>query len=335
MKRREFITLLGGAVAWPLAARAQQPVPVIGFLRRTSLADSTHLVTAFRQGLKEADFVEGKNVTIEYHRAENQRDRLPVLVADLIRRPAAVIVGNTPEALAAKAATAAIPIVFVIGTDPIRTGLVASLNRPGGNVTGVVFTTTDLTAKRLGLLHEMVPKAAVTAALLDPNAPEHETELRDLEAAGRAIGRQILFVKAADERDFAAGFWTIVQAGAGGLLLGTGPFLFSRRRQLATMAARHALPAISVLREFADAGGLMSYGPSLTDAYRRAGTYAGRILRRDARRPAGRAGEQVRAGHQPRDGEGNGSRHSTDAARPRRRGDRMSGPGRFRDPRLA
>ncbi len=279
MRRREFITLLGGAAAWPLAARAQQLVPVIGFLRSTSLADSTRLVTAFRQGLKEAGFVEGQNIAIEYRSAEDHLDRLPALVADLIRRPAAVIVGNTPSALATKAASAAIPIVFVTGSDPIRTGLVASLNRPGGNVTGVVFTSVDLNAKRLGLLHELVPKAGVMAALLDPNAPEIEIELRDLEAAGRAIGRQILFVKAADERDFAAGFGTIVQAGAGGLLLGAGAFLFSRRRQLATMAARHALPAIGINYSFAEAGGLMSYGASLTDAYRRAGDYAGRILK--------------------------------------------------------
>jgi putative tryptophan/tyrosine transport system substrate-binding protein len=279
MNRRAFVTLLGGAAAWPLAARAQQPVPVIGFLRSTSLADSTRLVTAFRQGLKEAGFVEGQNIAIEYRSAEDHLDRLPALVADLIRRPAAVIVGNTPSALATKAATAAIPIVFVTGSDPIRTGLVASLNRPGGNVTGVVFTSVDLNAKRLGLLHELVPKAGVMAALLDPNAPEIEIELRDLEAAGRAIGRQILFVKPADERDFAAAFGTIVQAGAGGLLLGGGAFLFSRRRQLATMAARHALPAIGINYSFAEAGGLMSYGASLTDAYRRAGDYAGRILK--------------------------------------------------------
>ena len=280
MNRREFITLIGSAAAtWPLAARAQQPVPVIGFLRSTSLADSTRLVTAFRQGLKEAGFVEGQNIAIEYRSAEDHLDRLPALVADLIRRPAAVIVGNTPSALATKAASAAIPIVFVTGSDPIRTGLVASLNRPGGNVTGVVFTSVDLNAKRLGLLHELVPKAGVMAALLDPNAPEIEIELRDLEAAGRAIGRQILFVKPADERDFAAAFGTIVQAGAGGLLLGGGAFLFSRRRQPATMAARHALPAIGINYSFAEAGGLMSYGASLTDAYRRAGDYAGRILK--------------------------------------------------------
>ena len=276
-----MIGLLGGAaVAWPMNMRAQQqPVPVIGFFRSTSLADSTGFVTAFRQGLEEAGFVDGKNFTIEYRWSENQPDRLPALVADLIRRPAAVIVGNTPSALAAKAATAAIPIVFVVGGDPIRLGLVASLNRPGGNATGFVFTTTDLSAKRLGLLHELVPKAAVMAALLDPNAPEIDTELRDLEAAGRAIGRQILFVKAADERDFAAGFGTIVQAGAGGLLLGSGAFFFSRRRQLATMAARHALPAIGATRNFAEAGSLMSYGASFTDTYRRAGHYAGRILK--------------------------------------------------------
>jgi putative ABC transport system substrate-binding protein len=170
MRRREFISLLGGAAAtWPLAARAQQLVPVIGFLRSTSLADSTRLVTAFRQGLKEAGFVEGQNIAIEYRSAEDHLDRLPALVADLIRRPAAVIGGNTPSALATKAATAAIPIVFVTGSDPIRTGLVASLNRPGGNVTGVVFTSVDLNAKRLGLLHELVPKAGVMAALLDPS----------------------------------------------------------------------------------------------------------------------------------------------------------------------
>jgi len=281
LRRREFITLLGGAaVAWPLAARAQQPaMPLIGFLRSTSAAGSAPLVAAFRQGLKEAGIVEGQDVAIDFRWGDDQPDRLPGLAADLVRRQAAVIIGNVAATRAAIAATAAVPIVFVTGTDPIRTGLVANLNRPGGNVTGVVFTAVDLTAKRLGLLHELTPKSASIAALFDPAVPEAELQMRETEEAGRTIGRQVLIVKAADERDFAAAFGTIVQAGAGGLLLGGGPFFFSRRRQLATMAARHALPAIGQTRSFAEAGVLMSYGASVADAYRRAGHYAGRILK--------------------------------------------------------
>jgi putative tryptophan/tyrosine transport system substrate-binding protein len=199
MKRREFITLLGGTViAWPLAARAQQPaMPVIGFLRSTAAAGYAHLVTAFRQGLIEAGFVEGQNVAIEYRWADNQHDRLPGLAADLVRRQVAVIVGNTPSARAAKTTTATAPIVFVMGGDPVRLGFVASLNRPGGNVTGVVFTVSGLRAKRLGLLHELVPKATVIAVLGDPNYDAIEFLTKDAEEAGRAIGRQILFVKAA------------------------------------------------------------------------------------------------------------------------------------------
>jgi len=279
IRRREFITLLGGVAAWPLAARAQQTaMPLIGFLRSTSAAGSAPLVAAFRQGLKEAGIVEGQDVTIDF-RGDDQPDRLPGLAADLARRQAAVIIGNVAATRAAIAATAAVPIVFVTGTDPIRTGLVANLNRPGGNVTGVVFTAVDLTAKRLGLLHELIPKSASIAALFDPAVPEAELQMRETEEAGRTIGRQVLIVKAADERDFAAAFGTIVQAGAGGVLLGGGPFFFSRRRQLATMAARHALPVIGALRSFAEAGVLMSYGASVTDAYRRAGHYAGRILK--------------------------------------------------------
>jgi len=283
VRRREFITLLGGAaasVSWPLLARAQQPkMPVIGFLRSTSASGSAHLVNAFRQGLKEAGFVEGQNVAIEYRWADDQNDRLPALAADLVRRRVAVIVGNTPSTQAAKAATATIPIVFVIGSDPVRTGLVASISRPGGNVTGVVFTVADLTAKRLGLLHELVPKAAVIAVLLDPNYFEIELVTKDAEAAGRTIGRQILIVKAASEREFNAAFATIVQAGAGALLVGGGPVFNNQRRQLVALAARHALPASYVAREYVEAGGLMSYGPSQPDAYRRAGNYAGRILK--------------------------------------------------------
>jgi putative ABC transport system substrate-binding protein len=281
IQRRKFITLLGGAAAaWPLGARAQQPaMPVIGFLRTTSAAVSAQLVAAFRQGLKEAGFVEGQDVAIDFRWGDDQLDRLPGLAADLVRRQPAVIIGSVLAMRAAMAATTVIPIVFVAGSDPIRTGLVANLNRPGGNVTGVVFTSVDLTAKRLGLLHELLPKSAVIAALFDPAAPEAELQMRYAEEAGRSIGRQVLIVKAADERDFAGAFGTIVQVGAGGLLLGSGPYFLSRRRQLATMAARHTLPAIGATRSFAEAGFLLSYGPSQTDAYRRAGDYVGRILK--------------------------------------------------------
>jgi putative ABC transport system substrate-binding protein len=281
VKRRDFMALLGGAAAsWPITARAQQAaMPVIGFLRSTSAASSAQLVAAFRQGLKEAGFVEGQDVIIDFRWGDDHPERLSELAADLVRRPAAVIIGNVLATRAAMAATTAIPIVFVGGSDPIRTGLVANLNRPGGNVTGVVFTSVDLTAKRLGLLHELVSKSAVIAALFDPAAPEAELQMRDAQEAGRTIGRQVLIVKAADEGDFVSAFATIVQARAGGLLLGGGPFLLSRRRQLATMAARHTLPAIGITRSFAEAGLLMSYGSSQTDAYRRAGDYAGRILK--------------------------------------------------------
>ena len=281
MKRRNFITLLGGAaVVWPLAAHGQQAgVPVIGFLRSTTAAGSSHLVTAFGQGLNEAGFVEGKNVAIEYRWADDHHDRLPALAADLVRRPVAVIVANAVSTQAAKTATSTIPIVAVTGVDPVRTGLVTSLSRPGGNVTGVMFTTSDLTAKRLGLLHELVPKATIVGVLLDRNVPEVDFELRDAEAAGRAIGRQVLTVKAASELEFNAAFSKMVQAGAGALLVSGGPLFLSHRRQLVALAARYALPASYVTRQYPEAGGLMSYGPSQTDAYRRAGIYAGRILR--------------------------------------------------------
>jgi ABC-type uncharacterized transport system substrate-binding protein len=282
IERRKFLATLGGAVvaAWPLAARSQQPgMPVVGFLRSSSAAGSAPLVAALRQGLKEAGFVEGQDFAIDFRWGDDHLDRLPELAADLVRRPAAVIIGNALATRAAMAATTAIPIVFVVSSDPIRMGFVATLNRPGGNVTGVVFTSSELTAKRLGLLHELVPKSAVIAALFDPAAPLAELHMRDAEEAARTIGRQVLIVKAADERDFAAAFGTIVQAGAGGLFLGNSPFFLSRRRQLATMAARHTLLAIGGLRSFAEAGLLMSYGASQTDAYRRAGHYAGRILK--------------------------------------------------------
>jgi putative ABC transport system substrate-binding protein len=282
LERRKFITLLGGAgVVWPLVASAQQPaMPVIGFLRSTPLAGSGYIVDAFRRGLSDAGFIEGKNVTVDYRWADNQVDRLSALAGDLVRRQVAVIVGaGTPAAQAGKAATATMPIVFVIGADPTSIGLVASLNRPGGNITGVVFTVVSLAAKLLAMLHELVPKAPVIAVLRDPHGPDVEAESRDLEEAGRAIGRQILTVNAANEREFHAAFAKVVQASAGGLLIGSGPFFLSQRRQLVMLAGRHGLPTMYNQREYPEVGGLISYGPSQTDAYRRAGVYVGRVLK--------------------------------------------------------
>jgi ABC-type uncharacterized transport system substrate-binding protein len=279
--RREFLATLGGAAAaWPLGARAQQPaMPVIGFLRSTTSTGSAHIVSAFRHSLSEAGFVEGQNVAVEYRWADDQRDRLPGLVADLVRRQVAVIVANTTAAQAAKAEATTTPIVFVSGSDPVGADLVASLNRPGSNITGVVFTTADLAAKRLGLLHELVPKAAVIAVLLDPNAPGTPTELRGVEEARRAISPQVVVVKADREGEFNSAFATIVQAGAGALSVGGGPFFNSHRRQIVALVSRHGLPAVHVQRQYPEAGGLMSYGPSQTDAYRRAAGYVGRILK--------------------------------------------------------
>jgi putative tryptophan/tyrosine transport system substrate-binding protein len=281
MKRREFIALLGGAAAtWPVVARAQQPVmPVIGFLRSTSLANATHLVTAFRQGLKEAAFVEGQNVAIEFRSAEDDPDRLPALVADLISRRVAVIVGNNNAALAAKSATTTVPIVFTTGGDPVTLGLVTGLNRPGGNVTGVSFFGGVLGAKRLDLLRQLVPRATTIAMLVNPNSPDTEAERRDVQAAALAIGQQLIILDASSDRDLETAIATFVQRGAGALLAGTGAFLFSNRERLVALAVRHALPASYSQREAVVAGGLMSYAASITDAYRQAGIYAGRILK--------------------------------------------------------
>ncbi len=278
--RREFITLLGGATAWPLAARAQQPrMPVVGFLRSTSPSDSTPLVTAFRQGLNEVGFVEGRNVAIEFRYAEGHNDRLPGLLADLIRRPVTVIVGNSPAARAAKAATTTVPIVFAYGGDPVRDGLVASLNRPGGNVTGVVFIAGVLGAKRLELLRQLLPKATTIAVLVNPNTPDTEAERSDVQAAAQALGQQLIILDASSDRDIETAFATFVQRGAGALLVGTGTFTFSNRERLVAIAARHALPASYAGREFVSTGGLMSYAASIPDAYRQVGIYAGRILK--------------------------------------------------------
>jgi ABC-type uncharacterized transport system substrate-binding protein len=256
-------------------------MPVIGFLRGTSLADAAHLVAAFRQGLKEAGFIEGQNVAIEYRSAEDQAHRLPALVADLVRQQVALIVGNTPSAVAAKAATTTVPIVFVTGGDPVMAGLVASLNRPGSNLTGVSFLSAASGTKRLELLRQLVPKTAAIAVLVDPdpNVPQAERELRDVQAAAHAIGQELIVVEAGSDRDIEAAFATFAQRRAGALFVGTSGFFNSRRERVAALAVRHALPASFVVREFATAGGLMSYGTSITDAYRLAGIYAGRILK--------------------------------------------------------
>ena len=284
MRRREFISLLGGApAAWPLTARAQQPaMPVIGFLDSRSPDGMTDRLRAFHEGLKDSGYVERENVAIEYHWAENQLDRLPELAAELVRQQVAVIVasGGIAPALAAKAATTTIPIVFLAAEDPVRLGLVASLAKPGGNLTGINFFNAELTAKRLQLLREMVPGAARIAVLVNPaNATTTETTLRDVQPAARAMGLQIQVLNASTNREIDAAFATFVRERPDAVFVGIDPFLISRRVQLAQLATLHKVPAAYALREFAEAGGLMSYGTNIADAFRQIGVYAGRILK--------------------------------------------------------
>jgi putative tryptophan/tyrosine transport system substrate-binding protein len=282
MKRRAFLTLLGGAASWwPLAARGQQPtMPVIGFLNAGAPGPLRQQVAAFQAGLKEAGYVEGRNVAVEYRFAEGQFDRLPALAADLVRRQVSVLFTTSNDGvLAAKQATATIPIVFGIGGDPVALGFVASLNRPGGNTTGIYFFTQGLAAKRLGLLHEMVPRATTIAVLVNPNYSAAENQLRDVEEAAARLGVQLVVLRANAISDLAGAFADLAQQRAGALLVTASPFFNSRREQLVVLAARHAVPAIYEWREFAAAGGLMSYGTSITDAYRQGGVYAGRIVK--------------------------------------------------------
>jgi putative ABC transport system substrate-binding protein len=284
MRRRDFITLLGGMVAaWPLAARAQQlAMPVVGFLDPRSPEANADRVGAFRQGLKDAGYVEGENVAIDYRWAENQMDRLPALAAELVRRRVAVIAasGGPDTAFVAKTSTTTIPIVFAVGDDPVRLGLVASLARPGGNLTGINFFVSELAAKRLGLLRELLPAATRVAVLVNPaEATLTESILRDVEAAARVIGLQIQVLNASTSREIDTAFATITRERPDALFVGTDPFFVSRRVQLAQMATLHKVPAIYALRQYAEAGGLMSYGASLTDTYRQMGAYAGRLLK--------------------------------------------------------
>ena len=284
MNKREFITLLGGAAAaWPLTARAEQAaVPVVGLLDQRSPDELADRLRGFRQGLRDSDFIEGQNVTIDYRWAQNKEDRLPELAADLVRRRVAVIAatGGIGPALAAKAATTTIPVVFIVSDDPVRLGLVASLARPGGNLTGINFFNVELTAKRLELLREIVPAATRVAVLINPaNAEYTETTVREVGAAARAIGLQIQALKASTIGEINAAFATFVRERPDALFVGQDPFFNSRRTQLVHLATRYAVPASYTARDFAEAGGLMSYGANIADAWRQAGSYAGHILK--------------------------------------------------------
>jgi putative ABC transport system substrate-binding protein len=282
MRRREFMMLVGSAAAWPLMARAQQRMPVIGFLGSSSPDSYAQPVRAFRQGLSETGYIEGRNVAIEFRWADGQNDRLPALAADLVRRQVSVIAapGSTPAALAAKAATATIPIVFQVGIDPIAAGLVTSLARPGGNITGVTNINTELVSKRLELLRELVPKATIVALLVNPTSPEiTQAVSTDLQSTVRTLGLQLHILQASTERDFDEVFTTLTQLRVGALVIAPDAFFISRSEKLGALTASHAVPAITQFREFVVAGGLMSYGGSFTEPTRQVGIYIGRILK--------------------------------------------------------
>jgi putative ABC transport system substrate-binding protein len=282
MQRRKFIALLGGAAAWPFAARAQQPaLPVIGFLSSASPDLYANRLRAFRQGLKEAGYVEGQNVAIEYRWAEGQNDRLPALAAELVQRHVDVIAaaGGTPSAVAAKAATATIPIVFGVAVDPVKIGLVASLNRPGGNLTGITNLNVEVGPKRLELMRELIPAATNIAVLVNPTSPIAEPFSRSMQAAARTLGQQVHVLQASTEQDFDKVFADLARLRAGALVISPDVFFNTKIEQLAVLSLRHAVPAIFQYREFAAAGGLISYGSDETEYYRLIGIYAGRILK--------------------------------------------------------
>ena len=282
MKRREFMALMGGAaVVWPLGTRAQQPaMPVIGWLSARSPAEAASVLQAFRQGLGQVGYYEGKNVTIEYRWAEGRYDRLPDLAAELVRRQVAVIAatGGEPSPLAAKAATTTIPIVCTLGGDPVETGLVASFNRPGGNLTGTTIMTLEMASKRLDLVRQLVPNATAIGMLVNPKFPTASAEAREVQDAARSRGIQSNLLNASTESEIDAAFTTTVEQRNGALIIGTDPFLLGQRDQLVRLAARHMIPTIYFLREFVEAGGLMSYGPNIANGYRQAGVYTGLIL---------------------------------------------------------
>jgi len=283
MRRREFITLLGGAAAWPLAARAQQPgkLPTIGFLSSRSPGEAEYLLGAFRQGLKEGGFVEGQNVAIEFRWARGQYDRLPALAAELVSRGVTVLdaIGGEPVPLAAMRATSTIPIVFMMGSDPVETGLVKSFNQPAGNVTGVTLLTSMMEPKRLGLLHELAPGADLIGVLINPNFPEAVRQLPDLKEAARTIGRRLVIANASHDEELDAAFMSLVREHVGALLVGSDPYFNTRRDRIVAFAAKERLPAIYQFREYAVAGGLLSYGISLTDSYRQCGDYTAKVLK--------------------------------------------------------
>jgi len=279
MKRRAFLSLLGGATALPIAASAQQRLPLIGLLRSTSSAVSRPFVASLWQGLKEAGFIEGQNVVAEYRYVDNQYAQLPTLAAELIRLNPMVIIGNTTAALAAKSATTSIPIVFGGGGDPIKEGLVTSLNRPGGNITGVTFLAGQLVGKRLELLRQLVPQGTVIGVLVNPDTPETAMERNDVQAAARVTGQKLIIADVTKDREIEPAFETLLRSNTRALIVGAGGFTVSNRREIVALAARYKLPAIYSLREFAEVGGLMSYGTSITGAWRQMGVYTGRILK--------------------------------------------------------